>query len=114
MAAEQLLGNGRNVRLDLALSYASIGADADARRLVDEFRRSMAGKYIDPALEAMALLAIREHAQAHAILWRTVKQGRRGMDQMPLTLIRYNSWNDPVLETPEWLGLRDALAFNGT
>lgn len=113
-AAEQLLGDARNLRLDLALSYASIGAETDARRLVEEFRRSMTGMYVDPALEAMALLATREHAKALELLKSTVAQGRRGMDQMPLTLIRLNTWNDPVLETSDWLQLRKALAFDAS
>lgn len=67
--------------------------------------------YVDPALEAMALLATAEHAKAHRVLRQTVADGRRGMDPMPLMFIRYNSWNDPTLETPEWLKLRNALAF---
>ena len=110
-AAEQFLGSVRNFHLDLALSYASIGADDDAKRLVDAFRRTMQGHYVDPALEAMALLATREHAQAMTLLRQTIESGRRGMDQMPLTLIRYNSWSDPILETPEWLELREALTY---
>jgi TolB-like protein/DNA-binding winged helix-turn-helix (wHTH) protein/Flp pilus assembly protein TadD len=110
-AAEQFVGSVRNFHLDLALSYASIGADDDAKRLVDAFRRTMQGHYVDPALEAMALLATREHTQAMTLLRQTVETRRRGMDQMPLTLIRYNSWSDPLLETQEWLELREALAY---
>ena len=112
-AAEQLLGNTRNLKLDLALSYASIGAHEDARRLVDDFRNSMAGKHIDPGLEAMALLATREYDQALAALSSAIAQGRRNMDQMPLTLIRHNTWNDPVLDSPEWIEMRKSLSFSG-
>jgi TolB-like protein/DNA-binding winged helix-turn-helix (wHTH) protein len=109
--AEQFMGSVRNFHLDLALSYASIGAHDDAKRLVDAFHHTMHGHYVDPALEAMALLATREHAQAMKLLRQTIQSGRRGMDQMPLTLIRYNSWSDPILETEEWRELREALAF---
>jgi DNA-binding winged helix-turn-helix (wHTH) protein/tetratricopeptide (TPR) repeat protein len=110
-AAEHLLGDTHNLALQLALTYAHIGADADAKRHVDGFRRAMSRRYINPALEAMALLATREHAHALAVLRRTVENGRRGMEQMPLTFIRYNTWNDPVLQTGEWVTLRERLAF---
>ena len=109
--AEQFLGGLRNVRVDVALSYASIGARADAERLVAEFRRTMQGQHIDPALEAMALMAVGDHAHAHEVLSAAVRDGRRGMDQLPLVLIRYNSWSDPILEQPEWKKLREALAY---
>ena len=38
---------------------------------------------------------------------------RRGMEQLPLVLIRHNIWADPALETSEWLELREALAYRG-
>ncbi len=107
--AEQFLEDARNFRVDAACSYASVGAHADAERLIAEFERSVAGYHLDPGLMAMASLALGKHDRAREQVRAALADRGVGMDPMTLALIRQNTWSDPVLETPDWVALRSEL-----
>ncbi len=109
--AEQFLGELRSFRLDAAVSYAYWVRATDAARLVDDFMRRAEGKHLDPALEAMAALALGEHDRAARALRTAIANRASGMDPVPLEKIRQNTWSDPVLDGPEWRQLRAALAY---
>jgi tetratricopeptide (TPR) repeat protein len=98
-----------NFRVDAALSYTRAGAHMDAARLIRQFDRATAGRYVSPGLAAMARLAVRDYAKARALLEQAMNARGSGVDPMPLLLIRRNSWADPVLEQPEWRSLRERL-----
>jgi TolB-like protein/DNA-binding winged helix-turn-helix (wHTH) protein len=110
--AEQFLGELRSFRLDAAMSYARVGATADAARLVGDFMRRGEGHRLDPNLEAMAALALGEHERAAGALRAAIAARPSGMDPITLEQIRQNTWSDPELETAEWRELRDALAYH--
>ncbi len=94
------------------MSYAYLGARTDAARLVDDFMRRAEGKHLDPALEAMAALALGDHARAARALRTAIANRASGMDPVPLEKIRQNTWSDPVLDSAEWRELRAALAYH--
>jgi DNA-binding winged helix-turn-helix (wHTH) protein/tetratricopeptide (TPR) repeat protein len=110
LAEARLDDSTRNFRVDVALSYARAGAHAQAQRLVAEFEAASAGRRVDPGVAAMARLALRDYVAAREFLERAIVERHDGLDPMPLTLIRLNSWNDAMLEQPEWRELRARLA----
>ena len=106
---EQFSSELRNFRVDAALSYAATGERADAARLIADFRETTRGRHVDPALDAMAHIAIGEYEQAHAKLaWATAHRNL-GLDPLPLLLIKRNAWSIPTLETAPWQELRGRL-----
>jgi tetratricopeptide (TPR) repeat protein len=109
--AEQFMGELRSFRLDAALSYANAGRQDDAARPVAEFMAQSAGYRIDPALAAMAALALGNYEQARTDLAAAVTARATGVDPLPLEQIRRNTWSNPVLDEPEWQQLRASLAW---
>jgi tetratricopeptide (TPR) repeat protein len=109
--AEQFLGNARTFRIDAAMSYARVGAPADAERLVRRFRATTQGQHIDPGLDAEAYIAVGDYANARERIQYAVRHRHSAMDPMPLILIGWNMWSDPVLESAEWRALREQLSY---
>jgi DNA-binding winged helix-turn-helix (wHTH) protein/tetratricopeptide (TPR) repeat protein len=107
--AEQFLDELRNFRVDAALSYTRAGGRAHAARLVNVFREGTRGRHVDPALEAMAHLALGEYDRARERLEYATAHRERGMDPVSLLLIRRNAWSDPQLESAQWRALRERL-----
>jgi TolB-like protein/DNA-binding winged helix-turn-helix (wHTH) protein/Flp pilus assembly protein TadD len=109
--AEQFLAELRSFRLDAAMSYAHLGAHADAARLVDDFMQRTEGQRLDPSLAAMAALAVGDYERAAAAVRAAIAARASGMDPVPLEQIRQNTWSDPALDSAEWRELRAALAY---
>ncbi len=107
--AEQFFGDVRGFRVDAAISYMRAGAQADAERLVVEFRRGTRGTHVDPAMLAMSFIALGDHERARAQIVEAVEKRHEGMDPFPLMLIERNIWSVPMLETKPWLDLRARL-----
>lgn len=95
--AEQFLDAQRNLTLDAALSYLRAGEPASAARLVGLFRERTRGTHVDPALEAMAHLALGEQQQARERLDYATLHRAQGMDPLSLYLLQQNAWNLPAL-----------------
>jgi tetratricopeptide (TPR) repeat protein len=99
----------RNFRIDAALSHASAGEPAEAARLVQRYRELTTDMHVDPALDAMALLASNQSDAASERLEQVEHQRGLGMDPMSLLLIRRNAWALPALESKRWRDLRARL-----
>jgi DNA-binding winged helix-turn-helix (wHTH) protein/Flp pilus assembly protein TadD len=97
--AEQFLDAQPNLALDAALSYLRVGEPAAAVRLVGLFREQTHGTHVDPALEAMAHLALGEAEQARERLDHALANRAQGMDPLSLYLLLHNAWNLPALES---------------
>jgi tetratricopeptide (TPR) repeat protein len=95
--AEQFLDAQRNLTLDAALSYRRAGEPASAARLVGLFRERTRDTHVDPALQAMAHLALGEHDLARERLEYALQHREQGMDPLPLHLLRHNAWGNPAL-----------------
>lgn len=109
LAEAHLDDSTSNFRVDAALSYARAGRHDDAERLMGAFDAASAGRRVDPGLAAMARLALRDDAGAREHLERAIAERHDGLDPMPLTLVRLNSWRIPALEQREWHDLRERL-----
>ena len=97
--AEQFLEAQPNLTLDAALSYLRAGEPATAVRLVGLFRARTRGTHVDPALEAMAHLALGEGDEARERLEYAALHRAEGMDPLWLYLLQHNAWNLPALES---------------
>ncbi len=97
--AEQFLDAQHNLTLDAALSYLRAGEPAAAVRLVGLFRERTRGTHVDPALEAMAHLALGEGDQARQRLEYALAHREQGMDPLPLYLLQHNAWHLPAVES---------------
>lgn len=109
--AEPLFQQNRIGLVDLAVSYRSAGAVADAERMSDAFRRSAAGLHVNPAQLAVALLAGGDDERALRQARVALESRKLGMDPFQLLVIRENVWSLPVLEQPEWRALRAEMAY---
>jgi DNA-binding winged helix-turn-helix (wHTH) protein/tetratricopeptide (TPR) repeat protein len=107
--AEQFFGDVRGFRVDAAISYMRAGAQADAERLVVEFRRGSKGTHVDPAMLAMSFIALGDYERARAQIVEAIEKRYEGMDPFPLMLIERNIWSVPMLESKPWLDLRARL-----
>ena len=96
--AEQFMNAQRNLTLDAALTYLRAGEPASAVRLVGLFRERTRGMHVDPAMEAMAHLALGEGEAARERLEHARLHRGRGMDPLALYLLQHNAWNLPALE----------------
>jgi DNA-binding winged helix-turn-helix (wHTH) protein/tetratricopeptide (TPR) repeat protein len=106
---EQFLDELRNFRVDAALSYASAGERTEATRLARQFRERTQGVHVDPALDAMAHVALGDYDSARERLEYAIRNRALGMDPMSLLLLRRNAWQLRQLETPAWRELRARL-----
>jgi DNA-binding winged helix-turn-helix (wHTH) protein len=97
--AEKLLDAQRDLTLDAALSYLRAGDPAAAARLAGLFREHTRGMHVDPALQAMAHLALGEDEQARERLEYALAHREQGMDPLPPYLLQHNAWNLPALES---------------
>jgi hypothetical protein len=95
--AEQFMNAQRNLTLDAALTYLRAGEPTSAVRLVGLFRERTRGMHVDPALEAMAHLALGEGEAARERLEYAWRHRGRGMDPLALYLLKHNAWNLPGL-----------------
>ncbi len=107
--AEQFFGDVRSFRVDAAISYMRAGAQADAERLVVEFRRGTKGTHVDPAVLAMSFIALGDYERARAQAVEAIERRHEGMDPFPMMLIERNIWSVPVLESTPWLDVRARL-----
>jgi DNA-binding winged helix-turn-helix (wHTH) protein/Tfp pilus assembly protein PilF len=96
--AEQFMNAQRNLTLDAALTYLRVGEPASAVRLVGLFRDRTRGMHVDPALEAMAHLALGEGDAARERLEYAWRHRAQGMDPVSLYLLQHNAWNLPALQ----------------
>ena len=107
---EELAQNNVSAAADIAVSYRSIGAVADARRVLDVYQRSSAGLHVSPAVRAAALLARGDNERALEQARAALDTRPLGMDPFRTMLIARNFWSLPALEQPEWIDLRKRLA----
>jgi tetratricopeptide (TPR) repeat protein len=110
----QFVASLRNFRVDAALSHARAGQSAVAAELIDGFRRETRGRHVDPALDAMALIALGDAEAALERMTDAAAHRKEGMDPVAVMLVQRNAWSDPALETPAWRDVRRRLGFSGT
>jgi TolB-like protein/DNA-binding winged helix-turn-helix (wHTH) protein/tetratricopeptide (TPR) repeat protein len=96
---------------DLAVSYRSIGADADAERMIGAFERTSAGLHVNPAVRALALLARGENARALEQARAALEARPFGLDPFRIIVIQLNVWSLPALDGPEWAELRRRFGY---
>ena len=112
---EQLLGENRPIGylLHLAYGYGRIGDADNARRLFDEVSVITAeGRDIGAGGWALTHLSVGNASEALEWLERGVQKARRHEPDVgfyALMNIRMNATNDPLLERPEFVDVRERL-----
>ena len=95
----------------LAYGYGRMNRTEDAERLFDEYQRlllSGGSPFLDGTM-VWASLAIRDDEQALESL--TKLTGSEYGLNLRVHEFRVNSWNDPILEQPEFVAVRSRLGF---
>ena len=111
--AEQLMGDAINARglSNIAYSYGLAGSREDASRLFNRLELAAATVHIDEQAWGQAYLAIGEHQQALNYLDAAANNKAGNPPNVSTNFIRLNSWNDPVLDEPEFVAVRERLGF---
>jgi len=107
---EELAQDNLSAAADIAVSYRSVGAVADAQRMLDVYQRTSEGLHVSPAVRAAALLAGGDNEGAFEQARAALDARPLGMDPFRTMLIARNLWSLPALERPEWTELRKRLA----
>jgi Flp pilus assembly protein TadD len=108
--AERMGPRSSTFVLDLAVAYRRLGEAADARRLASDFTASMQGLYVTPAMRAAELLAYGDDDGALRQARLAFESRALGADPLGLAAFEWNVWSHPLLEEPEWLEFRSAIA----
>ena len=111
---EQILGESIPVILipELAYAYSLLGHDEDAIRLYDQLATRAVNETVGVGAWAMANLAIGDQQAALRYLQMGTELARNEQADpgfFNLMIIKFNVGQDPVLEQPEFVALRDQL-----
>lgn len=111
---EQLMGDSRAQVLlpELAYAYGRIGRTQDAQRIFQELQNAMRDSQENAGANAMSYLAIGDRESALSWLEVAAEKAERNEPDAgfySLMFIKMNVLNDPVLEEPEFVALRDRL-----
>lgn len=108
--AEQLLPIDAPAIVLASYGYSLIGDAEAAQRTLEQYRETAAGGPIErEGNEIMAHLVDGDEKEALALLELIATENRAV--SFGVTLLVFNVWNDPVLNTPEFLTARRALGF---
>jgi TolB-like protein len=107
---EPLVQDNVSAAADVAASYRSVGAVADALRMLEVYGRLSEGVHVSPAVRAAALLAADDGERALEQARAALEARRLGMDPFRTMLIARNLWSLPALEQPEWIEVRRRLS----
>ena len=115
VTAEELLGANRNIitLLDIAYGYGRIGDLDNARKLVGEIEEAVrGGQDIGAGGQALLHLAVGQHDEALAWLRRGAEKAARHEHDAgfySLMNLKLNYGNDPVLDRPGFVEVRNRL-----
>ena len=106
--AEQLLPGDAApaIRGELAYGYGRLGQPEDARRAFEVVREVATNLYVDSSTWAWAYMGVGDYDEAFNAIAENLDRARyNGMART----IRLNSFDDPMLEEPEWVELREQM-----
>jgi tetratricopeptide (TPR) repeat protein len=97
----------------VAYGYHCLDEDKDAKRVAEKMERIIDGRFIDPAVWTLNLLAKQEQGRALDRLKEAVERPESRHEIYVRGFIEENVWFDPVLEQPEFVSLRERLDLTG-
>jgi TolB-like protein/Tfp pilus assembly protein PilF len=104
--SEQITNGGANVYAINAYLYGHLGMPDEARRMSQELNEIAREGYVNPLLWALVDIGVGDYDAAYNIITENLELARR---PSPLSSITSNVLNDPVLEEPRWVELREQM-----
>jgi TolB-like protein/Tfp pilus assembly protein PilF len=113
VSADQLMTDDVSPGLyaDLANGYSRLGRRDDAGRLISCIRKTASERYVDPAVWALAYLAVGDEAQALLHLNKVLADHTLVANPFTVMFIKQNAWSDPTLDNPEFIDIRKKLGI---
>lgn len=97
------------IHFHLAYGFARLGQTEDAQRITSRMKKTMGDRFVDPVIWALAAMANGDPNQALKWLAKSAEQPEYRQEVFGEALLRQNWWQDPILEEPRFVELRDRL-----
>ncbi|MGA0265606.1 MAG: tetratricopeptide repeat protein [Lysobacterales bacterium] len=97
------------IRGEISWGYGLLGYPDEARRAFARVEEAAKKRYVDPTTEAWARMGLGQYDLALELLREAADDLNLIQDPYPAHFIRENSWSDPMLETSDFIEVRERL-----